>query len=309
MEMLAFERWDYPRAEDAALIERCKSALDSLREGTRRTRCQWPIDEKLGVTGNNDLAEDMKCISQALGLRSFYHVKMGQPAEGLRDALALMRLARQLGTDTPLIIRVVGIGSENVAIDATAKCLPYLTPHALGTLREELDKLPSFSPIAKAMAWEKALIMATVSQAQFAKPRDRLTHLALGARYSAMASHWDEAAKIMALPLHEFLPAWEQFCKTVSHEELHVLFPQLVQVRRREAQIEARRALLRAAVEVTRSGPQVLQNSKDPFGNGPIACRQYQSSWVLVSALRYEDDEVSVVIERPQEENRESGMR
>ena len=64
-----------------------------------------------------------------------------------------------------------------------------------------------------------------------------------------------------------------------------LMLPAVGKLRFTEAETQARRAMLRAALAVAAGGPGRLKDHPDPFGTGPFATRPVDGGYELKSAL------------------------
>ena len=80
-----------------------------------------------------------------------------------------------------------------------------------------------------------------------------------------------QVAKMLALPMDQFEKEFEiEAKKRADNPVFKVFFPAIVNVRRAQARMEVRRALLSAALAVRQDGPDALKNNPDPVVGGRV---------------------------------------
>ena len=119
-----------------------------------------------------------------------------------------------------------------------------------------------------------------------------------------VARVYDDLARVIALPRGEFAEQYPEFKrKTAAANRLAaVLLPAVDKVRGVEDRNQARLALLMAAMAVADGGPDVLQDIRDPFGDGPFEYRAVDGGFELKSKLLHEGEPVTLIAgQRPRE--------
>jgi hypothetical protein len=105
------------------------------------------------------------------------------------------------------------------------------------------------------------------------------------------AASYDELGKILDLPYNRVGPAVAAFREKYaeSNPNLASFAKTAENVRYSVARVEAKWAMLRAALAITREGKDRLKDSKDPFADGPFAYRSFPGGFELKSALKYKE--------------------
>jgi hypothetical protein len=109
-----------------------------------------------------------------------------------------------------------------------------------------------------------------------------------------------DVAKMLALPMEQFEKEFEQeSAKRAGNGVYKVFFPAVVNVRRAQARMDVRRALLSAALDVRHDGPDAVKNNKDPVMGGPFEYVAFNGGFELISKLTGKDEKpVTLVVGR-----------
>ena len=96
---------------------------------------------------------------------------------------------------------------------------------------------------------------------------------------------------MLTLPLDQFEKEFEQESKKwADNPVFKVFFPAMVNVRRAQARMDIRRALLSAALAVRQEGTAALNNNLDPVVGGPFKYVPFEGGFELSSKLKGRDD-------------------
>jgi hypothetical protein len=93
-------------------------------------------------------------------------------------------------------------------------------------------------------------------------------------------------AKLLTLPIDQFEKEFEiETKKQASNPVFKVFFPAIVNVRKAQARMEVRRALLSAALAVRQDGPDALNNYADPVVGGRFEYVPFDGGFELRSRM------------------------
>ena len=102
---------------------------------------------------------------------------------------------------------------------------------------------------------------------------------------------YKRTVKMLSQPLDQFEKQFKiEEAKHSANPVYKFFFPAVVNVRRAEARIEARRALLRAALAVKLDGRDALKNHPDPVVGGPFEYVPLPDGFELRSSLKTRDN-------------------
>jgi hypothetical protein len=305
----AFEELRSPiRGEDAALDDVATSPLDG--EAARVLAARQPVLDLLrraatlppAAEEDSGLGPDrqpaMNSLSAArrgaslLRLRARLAMREDRPADAVEDVLAAIALARHVGHQKVLVVRLVEIGTETPALDQLATMLPRLPDDVVTALPRKLAALPR--PVTG-----KETMLAEFA---FARRAARKTGVdveqtdALKPFYAAVGDAMEKA------------PA--EFAKVVDSEAKKfegnpyagLVAPSLKKVHEPMAALEAKRAMLGTAVNVRLNGAGAVRTSRDPFGDGPFTHEATEGGFVLGSKLVVRGQPVTLSTSGPQPE-------
>ena len=244
-----------------------------------------------------------------------------------------MTLGRHISLTGTNIMLLVGFAIEHLAIETLAHDLPRLDPGMIRDLKTRLDALPRGMNVAAAMETEETFFLdwfirivkgakdkeALVAALDFinlepeGKPggsgnkarafveecggtAEGVLRFAEETRASLQADRAD--ARSPAGPVREGVPG------RVGRSDPAIpvykyFFPAVVNMRRAQARMDVRRALLRAAIAVQLDGPDALKSHPDPVQGGPFEYVASPGGFELRSGLKARDDKpVTLVVGR-----------
>jgi hypothetical protein len=265
-------------------------------------------------------------LRQAALLRARYRFARGQPRRAVDDLLALVRFARHLEPGGTLVGTLAGYAIERDAIRLLAANMWVLSPEpdVLTFTRAEWEKLPPTRPMVDALREERDGLVGMLSYHSRLDPSDipddelgtpigfiptfgfilgqETFEQSVATLGRTVRKHYDRMIQIAALPPHQ-VPAAEKafhdnWNKDTANDDLiavavtRMLLPAGGRLRHTECEMQARRAMLRAALAVAAEGRDKLKAHPDPFGTGPFALRPVDGGYELKSDL-------GKVIDRP----------
>ncbi len=320
------ERWHkVPLDEEALkLIAASEKSRLYLYRGAKLPRCEWSIDydDGMGLV----LTHHMKArdLAHLAALHARHEFAQGHWEAGMDDAIAMMALARHVGSDPLLICILMRNLIEQDTVD-------LLAPHLLELKAlcpkfvSAYEALPAGATLEQAIRSEKKhLVWWMIKRLSDAEKREKgswrrcwdevLTgppRVPIG-RPASRIETFDEAidllgsllpvldqfAKLTALPWEEFenqYPAFERtFTKRTADSAARAFVPAMGSVVSRAQNHHAQIELFRAAITVVQSWPEKLKETKDPFGNGPFEYRALDKGFELKSQLLYQGKPVTL---------------
>jgi hypothetical protein len=102
---------------------------------------------------------------------------------------------------------------------------------------------------------------------------------------------YQQVAKILDMPLDQFEKEFEREAKArAGNPVFKVFFPAMVNVRRAQAKMDIRRAMLSAAIAARQGGRDALKDHPDPVIGGPFEYVPFNDGFELHSKLKGRDD-------------------
>jgi hypothetical protein len=306
------------------ILADAKYSLQMMTYGAAQPRCDWGVDFEDGIYTRLPQADAARVLCSLVCLRVRMRIEAGQNAEAIDDFIAGMTLGRhssQVGTN---IMLLTGYAIEHRLIETLALELPRLDPETLASLNNRLAALPAGSSPAEAMkAEEKSYLDWLVRIVKKAKDKEsllaELEFVELGSegqptaagersrafvekcggtvegvlRYSEQTrSSYRAVEKMLELPLDQFDQAFSREAKEqAGNPVFEVFFPAMGNVRRAQARMDVRRALLLAAIAVRRDGRDALKSHPDPVSGAPFEYIPFGGGFELRSTLKGRDDQ------------------
>jgi hypothetical protein len=271
------------------IVTRAEYALTMLHQGAAHRRCDWGVSPEEGIYVRFPQAPASRVLAALACLRARIRFEDGQGAQAVDDIVAALTLGRHMSLTGTNIMLLVGFAIEHLAIETLAHDLPRLDAGLIRGLSTRLDALPTGMNTAMAMETEETFFLDwIIRKAKGAKDKETLVTALDFINNEPEGKPHGPVNKARAfveecggtpeglLRLAEETRA--SYKRTVKSEEAKqsanpvykIFFPAVVNVRRAQARIEARRALLMTALAVQLDGRDALKDHPDPIVGGPF---------------------------------------
>jgi hypothetical protein len=313
-------------------VKKHTRALVQLHRGAELPNCAWSINNDLSRDCSPLVPHVWKTRDVALAalLRARVRFADGEPLRAVDDLVAVVRLARHLNVNGDRVSMLAGWRLEQRAIDVFAANLWSVTDR--GVVREaaaKWAKLPPARPLVEVLAQDRDETVSWLYRHSIRDPDDvpdtehepvgrfvtlgfytgeQTLHEAAAAFCLLFAKHYDRFVALAALPVDKVEKAEKELVASLKTINLMLLVlrpdEQIVRVftaqlrpaagnlRFTEAEMQTRRAMLRAALAIAGGGGDRLKEHPDPFGGVPFEVRPVDGGYELKSGL-------SKVIGRP----------
>jgi hypothetical protein len=275
--------------------------------------CDWGIE--LRERGPYTLLPHLgraKTVAQAARLKVMLALREGREKDAKDDLLTALTLARRVSGDNTLISLLVQIAMENIVNVSVAENYFRISPGTMKELEAGYDAAPPRRLVADSAAGEKAIGCDWLDgelheiQARHRGEDQRACQEILRMFDSITASegtnppvkwpaslktsddfirlqreaqaYYERWAAIMSEPYPGYQAKIEQLSAEVQNSEntiVRLFMPALEKARNREFAIQAKLAMVRAAMEYKIGGEEAFKKVADPFGNGPFAMRPF----------------------------------
>jgi hypothetical protein len=310
-------------AQARDLVTKADYALQLMRRGAALRHCDWGVSYEDGVYVRLPHGPAARMVSCLACLRARLRFEEGRSAEAVEDLVAAMTLGRHISQTGTFIMLLVGYAIEHRAGEALALHLPKLNAEAVKDLKTRLGALPPAMSLAAALdSEEKCYLDWFVRKVKEAKDKESLLALLtplVGREPEGKARNAEEKGRAFLQECggtaegvlkfaEETRPSYallakkldlppEQFEKELEREKgkragnpvFNVFFPALQNVRRQQARVEVRRALLAAALAVQLDGRDALKKHPDPVVGGPFDYVAFPGGFELRSKLKGTD--------------------
>lgn len=227
----------------------------------------------------------------------------GRVEEGLNDWKTVMVLARRLGSDTVLVMKLCGVGLESVAVSKIAPFIPQLPEDDLKKLDQIIQSLPEKGSGLAAtvdremsLAWgwyEKMLLkgdaeISTLLESSPCGPMSKQEFLEMVAslrRDIAASQAW------LKLP---YPLAVEGFGKATFSPFGKDFFSIIMEAAKGIAKADCEVAMLQTAIALQLRQPDALARHLDPLSGEPFVMKRRESGFTLVSKAKMDGKPVMV---------------
>jgi hypothetical protein len=329
------QEWNTAPLGDAGrkLVDAGRDSLVYLHRGAKLRDCEWGLDFEDGPRLLAQHLDRGHTVARLACLRARYEFEAGDRRAAVEDVLATLVLARHLSSDGLMISILWQLAIVRPALDLLAAHLTEMDAPLLERLAARLDALPRGGSLAEAFrkekeiglgwfatrlreipeegAWQDQVVRFCTRFSDHAEKDVRAILKAAGnpaparmaRRVEELGAYYDELAKLVALPTDRFEAGFTALNdKTKAADPLAELFipmKGLGGLRKRDAEMRARMALLRAAVAVAQGGPEKRKAFRDPFGDGPFDYRALQGGFELKSKLLIQGRPITLTAGRP----------
>ncbi len=267
----------------ADLIARKRQAVLLARTAAALPEVRWDV----GTDANKmiEMSTHVPVLSALLVLRARHELQAEDPRQGLDDLMAALALSRHAASDRTIMGKYFEVIAQRPAIDVLAQHLPDLPRELVAALPARLDRLPKSPTMPEVILGEY----------EFAKKAAVRQGLDMMEMVAGLKDFFAALANGGSLSPSQFAALVdEQTAKYSATSWAGVIAPVFKSARGPIAAGEARRALLKAAVDIVLQGEASVKASKDPFGNGPFAYRKLPNGFELSSELKYRDKAVTL---------------
>jgi hypothetical protein len=298
-------------------------SLQMMHYGAAQPRCDWGMCHQEGVFTRLPQADAARVMASLVCLRARMRFEAGQSAEAVDDIVAGMTLSRHCSLTGTNIMLLSGYAIEHRMIEALALHIPRLDPKIIPDLKKRIAAIPAGLTLADALATEEEYfldwfvrivkkakdkesllaVLAFIDNEPEGKPRGsgektRAFIEECGGstegvlrRAEETRESYREVKKMLAMPMDQFEKEFDlEAKKRADNPVFKVFFPAIVNVRRAQARMDVRRALLSAALAVRQDGPDALKNNPDPVLGGPFEYAPFDGGFELSSKLKGRDD-------------------
>lgn len=314
------------------MVTKADYALLMMHYGSALPHCAWGIGHEEGVYVRLPNADGARVLAALACLRARVRFEEGKSAEAIDDLLAAMTMGRQSTLAGTNIMLVVGYAIEGRVDEALAQNLPKLKADALKDLAKRLGALPAaMTPSAALATEEKFFLDWLIRRVKDAKDKESLlVALAFvglepegqgrsaddkvrafvelcGGNAEGIVKFAEETrgayrsvAEKLPLPLDQFEKEFErELAKRASNPVFKMFFPAMDSVRKAQARIDLRRAMLAAAIAVRLDGRDALKDHPDPVMGGPFEYDAFEGGFELRSKFKGRDDKpISLTVGR-----------
>jgi hypothetical protein len=285
------------------------------RAAASEVPCDWGIDMTDGPETLLPALARFKSVAQVAGLRARVRLAEGNQEAAREELLATVAMAHNISKDGTLISVLVQIAVENIVMSIIAENFYQFTPETLEVFAARFDSGPPRGSVQQSMAVEKSSfygwliqrITAIANEAgndkqvqakvrelwknHFSESDDQANKVvdewirATDGSASGLIGYvrqlepfYDEITEILGLPWPEYQTrhaAFEKKVRTHSNVLARDFFSALSNSRQREFTVEAKLALLQAAIAYKLHGDPAFNSIPDPFGDGPFTFRRF----------------------------------
>jgi len=186
-----------PVADDLApIIAKFDNSLGQLHRAAKIAACDWNLDYEAGVECPLPHLEKVRAISKAALLRARLEFAAGKTDDAVGDVMAVLKLARDCGSNPLIVSLLVGAVIEKSATDVLAVNLGGLSPAQLDRLAPAIAALPAAPSAADGIRLDVQVMcdyLTRILEAEVAKGADPKAGGGFLARLTAAVTSGDPA--------------------------------------------------------------------------------------------------------------------
>lgn len=247
-----------PVADDLApIIAKFDDALGQLHRATKIAACDWNLDYEAGVECQLPHLAKVRAISKAALVRARLEFAAGKTDDAVADVMAVLKLARDCGSNPSIVSLLVGAVVEKSATDVLAAHLGGLSSAQLDRLAPAIAALPAAPSVADGIRLDGQVScdwFTRILEAEVAKGADPNAGGGFLARLTAAVTSGDPA---------------QDAADAARRQRLENL-----------SWADVRRQLLVLAIKAERQGADAIRGSTIP-GHGPVEYRATDTGFEL----------------------------
>lgn len=271
----------------AAFFVQYQEILTQMRSAATVSNCDWGLT---AMSARLPGLGGMRSISNFSLAHARWAGSQKQTDQAVADLVANLALARNVSKDGLLVSNLVEVAIESQAIDQLAFLLMQMSPDQLRQLSGRLDALPPFTTGKQMM------------DAEFAFAQDSIRSQNAGVIAVAMVDGLKDFYGKLGAVIDQQTPA--EFTSTVNAEIAKIPLntfakiqgPSFARGREAMAALQAKRAMVRLAIDIRLNGESAVASSKDPFGNGPFVYAKSADGFQISSALTRNGSPVVLIV-------------
>ncbi len=263
------------------ILARAQYSLQMMHYGAAQPRCDWGMCHQEGIFTRLPQADAARVMASLACLRARMRFEAGQSAEAVDDIISGMTLSRHCSLTGTNVMLLSGYAIEHRMIETLALHIPKLDPKLIADLKKRIAAIPAGLTLADALASEEEYFLDWFVRI-VKKAKDKESLLAVlafidnepegkpgGSREKTRAfieecggsmegvlrraeetrESYREVTKMLARPMDQFEREFDvEAKKRADNPVFKVFFPAIVNVRRAQARMDVRRALLSAAL-------------------------------------------------------------
>jgi hypothetical protein len=267
------------------MLKAHQEVADLLVAAAGKPQASWP-DLNGTIQPALDTLNSTRNAANYLLLQSRFDLSQNHPDKAVEDALAMIAMARHTAQRNLLVCRLVALGIETMGIDRIGAILPALPKEMVQKLPDRMAKLPPMPDGKAFMAGEFAFAQKTVRTQK--GPAGLID--VLGPFYTNIGEAW-------SLPPAEFSDKVDaEVAKVALNPFAKTIAPSLKRPQETEYALQAKRALLHTAIDMTTSGEAALAKSKDLEGGQPFTSKPAPHGYMLVSKVQRNNKPVTLTV-------------
>ena len=269
----------------AAMLKSHQDIADLLLTAAVKSQATWP-DAGGDIQPALKQLNPVRRAASYLLLQSRFDLSQNHPDKALDDAVAMLAMSRHAAQRNLLVYRLVAQAVETMGTDRVAAMLPSLPKDLAAKLPDRIAKLPPMPDGKAFMAGEFA----------FARQAIRVQKGPAGF-VDVLEPFYKNVGEAMSLPPAEFNDKLDaETAKVMLNPFAKNLAPSLKRFRENDYALEAKRALLNTAIDMTINGEAALAKSKDVEGGGPFTSKPAPHGYTLVSKVQRNNKPVTLTV-------------
>lgn len=271
----------------AQFLSRNEKIFTLLHEAAVNDRPEW--SEKSGdLEAVLPSLNPLRALANLGALRARMQLKQQMPADAVDSLLDVKVLARNISrTEMTMVANLVSMGIDSLATDELAQALPTLPPEVIRTLPDRLKQLPAPVALPDLVRGERRFGAAMLAQS--VKGDAPKVAEALGPFYDAVTQAWEKSPPLsrddFKQALSDAVSKMDGQKDQISIGLVRPLLQSFVAFYQVSRMQQAKAAMLDAGIVLVRDGPDAIQATVDPFGDGPFKYEKMGGGFLLRSAL------------------------
>jgi hypothetical protein len=248
------------QTEYKKLLARLQPSIERVKKASKLVNADWGTDDESAQW--IDLGSSSKQLLRALILQARLDISQERFEEAANVCLSAMALSRHVGQDGVFIVRLIEASTFKIVTNFCGLGLPEFPKSVLKSIRERLGELPASMTFKETLRAENQYSRKLSQQNGSPYPKDLM---------DGYLEFYDQVVEFGNLPPDQFEDKLKALGDSYADNVMvKAIVPMLPQMRQQSAAHEVSMLLFEQGLNILISGVQVIKDSKDPFGEGPL---------------------------------------
>ena len=267
------------------LAQRLEPAIKFISEASKSDQIDWQTQDD--PSGWIKIGNSGKSLTRVMILKARMDIHENRFEDAANAFIAGMALSRHLGHDGVFMVKLIETASYRMTVASLAQEIPGFPENVVKNIQERLVELPASKTMKEVLQAERHFADQLGRQPDSVYPEEMM---------KGFLEFYDQLIESGHLSPLEFENQLKALGESYSDNfMIKGALPILPNMRHLIAVLEVKTLLFELGLKAQLQGPEIIDNSKDPFGNGPYEYSQLANNgFQLSSQLEYRGEKVTL---------------